>query len=76
MTRDDGDGVAWGGAIYNTGALTVTNSLIYGNQATNAAYRNGGAIYHNGSTLLISGVPLSPPSISPAHSPVGQVVPP
>jgi len=54
-------GKSQGGGIYNTGALTVTNSLLEGNQATNGMFldRRGGAIYHEGTSLLVSGSIIS-----------------
>src|SRR5277367_5605553 len=49
-----------GGAIYNNGTLTVTNSTLSGNQVTNVSFGRGigGAIYNNG-TLTVTDSTLS-----------------
>src|SRR5271156_3012236 len=49
-----------GGAIYNNGTLTVTNSTLSGNQVTNVNFGRGigGAIYNNG-TLTVTDSTLS-----------------
>ncbi len=49
LTLNGGGNVADGGAIYNSGTVTLTNSTISGNTASN----NGGAIYQNGAALSL-----------------------
>ncbi|MBR3214457.1 MAG: hypothetical protein IKF79_08125, partial [Methanosphaera sp.] len=43
-----------GGAIYNSGNLTIINSTLKNNTATGQQYGRGGAIYNNGGTLTIT----------------------
>ena len=55
LTLTNGGLVAEGGAIFNSGTLTITNSTISGNAAGN----NGGAIYHDGGVLSLINSTLS-----------------
>lgn len=52
MTIHDSSGEPGGGGIINFGALTLTNSIVYGNITTNDA--DGAGIANLGETLLIS----------------------
>ena len=61
-----------GGGIYNAagGNLTVTNSTIAGNDATN---RDGGGIYNAGTvTVINSTVPATPLPVAAASGPTGS----
>ena len=46
----------YGGAIYNTGLLTVTNTLFVNNSANEVSPSLGGAIYNDGGTVWLGGV--------------------
>ncbi|WJW68799.1 hypothetical protein OZ401_004417 [Candidatus Chlorohelix allophototropha] len=50
LTNGNGAGTGPGGAIYNNGTLTLTNSSLYSNNST----FGGGAIYNNNGTLSIT----------------------